>query len=388
MDEHHLLAPGPTPVPEKARLALAKRLIHHRSDEFREVFQRVRSGLQWIFQTDEDVITLTSSGTGAFEAAMTNFLSPGSTVVVVGGGKFGERWADVARRYDLDVVEVDVAWGEAAEPEQLADILADREDVSMVTVTHSETSTGVLHPLEDLADVVQRESTALLAVDGITSVGVHDVPMDELGVDVMVGGSQKAFGAPPGLGFVAVSARAWRRQPDDHLGGYYFDLSRERRRQSQDQTAFTPGISQVIALDVTLDMMRDEGRRNVFERHRVNADATRRAVEALGLELFGDRPSNAVTAVLAPDGLPAPQIVDRMNDTYGAVIAGGQKHMSSELFRLGHIGFFRRTDILTMVSSLELCLRDLGHSADAGTATAAAQRVYTDASQQDVPSEP
>lgn len=379
MDEHHLLAPGPTPVPEEARLAMAERLIHHRSDAFREVFRRVRRGLAWIFQTDEDVLTLTCSGTGAFEAAMTNFLSSGSTVLVVGGGKFGERWADVGRRFDLDVVEMDIEWGEHADPAALSELLSRQDDVSMVTVTHSETSTGVLHPLEDLAEVVHRESDALLAVDGITSIGVHDVPMDELGVDLLVGGSQKAFGAPPGLGFVAASARAWRRQPDDHLGGYYFDLARERRRQAQNQTAFTPGISQVLALDVSLEKMQEEGRRDVYDRHALHAAATRAAVEALGLELLAQRPSNAVTAVRAPRDIPAPEIVDRMNEGYGAVIAGGQKHMSSDLFRLGHIGFFGRSDILTMVSSLELSLRDLGYSAKSGEATMAAQDVYATA---------
>lgn len=378
MHEQYLLAPGPTPVPERARLRMAESVIHHRGPEFKEVFGQVRDGLARLFETENDILTLTCSGTGAFEAGMVNFLDPGDKVIAIGGGKFGERWGDVGRAWDMDVVDLDVEWGRTVDVERLRDALRTHSDAAMVTLTLSETSTGVLHPIEEVVEVVRNESQALLAVDGITAVGVHPVPMDELGIDVLVAGSQKAFGVPPGLGFVGVGPRAWDRYEQTGSAGYYFDLERERDRQVDDQTAFTPGISQVLAMDTVLEMMREEGFEAVYERHARHAAATRRAVEALGLETLADEPSNAVTAVVTGEQLDAPDVVRVMRDEHNAVIAGGQKHMKPTLFRLGHIGFFERADIINMISALELTLNDLGWTVETGTGIAAAQQVYAE----------
>lgn len=376
MDRQYLLAPGPTPVPEEARLAMAESLIHHRGDEFRRVFKEAHEGLQWLFETQQQVLTVTASGTGAFEAAMVNFTRRGDTVVCIGGGKFGERWGDVARAYDMQVVEVPVEWGEPVDVERVAEVLDEHPDCAMVTLTASETSTGVLHPFEELAEVVDEHPRALYAVDGITAVGVHRVPMDKTGIDLLVAGSQKAFGIPPGLGFVAASDQAWERADACDHARYYFDLQREKRRQADHQTAFTPAISQVVALRVVLEMMRAEGREDLIGRHRLNARATRAGVRALGLELLAQRPTDAVTAVLAPEDLTGPEIVETMLEEHGAVIAGGQKHLKQRLFRIGHIGFFARSDMLNALSALELTLQKLGASVEPGTAVEAAQRVY------------
>ncbi|MFW5967141.1 MAG: pyridoxal-phosphate-dependent aminotransferase family protein [Persicimonas sp.] len=376
MDRQFLMAPGPTPVPEEARLAMARRLIHHRGEAFREVFGEVQEGLAWLFETDQPVLSVAATGTGAFEAAMINFTSRGDTIVCVGGGKFGRRWADVGRAYDMEVVEVPVEWGRAVDPDRIEEALNAHPDCAMVTLTASETSTGVLHPFEEIAEVVRDHGRALFAVDGITAVGVHRMPMDETPIDILVAGSQKAFGVPPGLGFVAASERAWKRAERSDHPRYYLDLRRERRRQRDQQTAFTSAISQTLALQVVLRMMADEGREALLARHRVNAEATRAGVRALGLELLADRPSNAVTAVEPPDGVAAPRIVDIMREEHGVIIAGGQADLSERLFRIGHIGFFDRSDMLNALSALELTLQRLGIEVESGAAVSAAQGVY------------
>lgn len=379
MSKKYLLAPGPTPIPEEARLAMARSIIHHRGPEFREVFADVRARLGWLFETDEPVLTVTASGTGTFEAAMINFTRREDTIVCIGGGKFGERWADVGRAYGMNVVEVNVEWGKAVAPEQVAEALAAHPGCTMVTLTASETSTGVMHPVAEVAKVVREQSSALFAVDAITALGVHKLPMDALGVDIMVAGSQKAFGIPPGIGFVAASQRAWERaQRSDHPC-YYFDLLREKKRQLDDQTAFTPGITQIIAAQVVLKMMMDEGREGLIERHRLNAEATRAGARALNLGLLAESPSDAVSAIVLPAELSAPELVRMMAERHGATIAGGQAALKPKLIRIGHIGFFERSDILTALSSLELALAEMGWQVDTGAALRAAQQVYAGA---------
>jgi serine---pyruvate transaminase len=378
MFKRYLLSPGPTPVPEEARLAMARELMHHRGPEFKELFGRVRKDLSWLFQTTNDVLVLTCSGTGAFEAAMVNFTRRDDTVIAIGGGKFGERWGKVARAYGMNVVNVDVPWGEALDPALLAEVLEAHPEAAMVTCSASETSTGVYHDVEALARVVKDHGHALFALDGITAVGVHDIPMDAWGIDILVSGSQKAFGIPPGLGFVAASERAWQRYASSDHPRFYFDLMREKIQQEQNQTAFTPAISLVIALDEVLKLMREEGLEGLFERHRLNAEATRAGVLALGLELFARAPAASVTAAVLPKGLPAKDVVRRMRDVYGVTIAGGQDSLAESVLRIGHIGFFERTDILVAMSTLELALGDVGHRFEPGSGVAAVQKVYAE----------
>lgn len=376
MHKNYLMAPGPTPVPEAARLVMARQLIHHRGEEFKDVFAECRRGLKWLFETNAEVLALTCSGTGAFEAAMTNFTSTDDTIICVGGGKFGERWGDVGRAFSMNVVEIELEWGAYCSPEKLRDVLREYPDATMVTLTASETSTGVFHPIQQLAQVIRDESEALFAVDGITAVGVHRLPMDSWDIDVLVAGSQKAFGIPPGLGFVAAGERAWERAAESDHGRYYFDLQREHNRQRQDQTAFTPAISIVLALREVLNMMKNEGRQGLLDRHRQNAAATRAGVEALGLELLSRRHSRAVTAARVPDGVSAPDVVEAMRRDQGMTIAGGQKHLRSDLIRIGHIGFFQASDIRMVLGALEAVISDLGVDVEPGAAVSAAQEVF------------
>lgn len=374
-----LLAPGPVQVPEQARLAMARSLIHHRTPAFRDVFVRVRDGLSWVFGTSQPVMILTCSGTGAFEAAMINYTRTGDKIISIGGGKFGQRWSEVGEAYGLDVIDYELEWGAAADPERLAELLEAHPDCAMVTLSHSETSSGVLHPLEEIAQVVKRAPNALLAVDGITSVGVHPVLMDEWGIDVLVSGSQKGFAIPPGLAFVAVSERARARAASSDHTKYYFDLRREWKKQSESgQTAFTPAVSLVMALDEVIALMKGEGLESVHARHALHADAMRAAVVALGMELLSERPSNCTTAALVPDGVSAPAVTGAMRDELGVTVAGGQEHLKSRLVRMGHLGFVSRGDVLAGISALELALAQAGAAVEFGAGLAAAQRVYAD----------
>lgn len=371
-----LVAPGPTQVPEPARLAMARELIHHRGPQFAEIFGEVREGLRWVFQTEQDVLQLTCSGTGAFEAGLINFTSRADTVIAIGGGKFGERWGQVAEAYGMTVVDVPVEWGRIVDLERLADVLDAHPDAAMVTVSASETSTGVLHPVREIAELVHERSEALVAVDGITAVGVHPMPMDEWGIDVLVSGSQKAFSVPPGLGFLAASERAWERQPTSDHPKFYFDLRRERAAQKNNQTAYTPAITLVLALQEVLRMMREEGLEAMFRRHEINATASRAGVLALGLRLLAEVPSHATTAAVLPDGVSAPAVFKRMRDVYGVTIAGGQDQLKPNVLRIGHLGYIERGDIVSALSALELSLQDVGHPVALGAAVAAAQMVY------------
>ncbi len=375
-----LIAPGPTPVPEEARLAMARELMHHRGPVFKELFGKVRKQLQWLFETKHEVLTLTCSGTGAFEAAIINYTKRDDTLISIGGGKFGERWAEVARAYGMNVVELEIPWGEAADPAALEALLAEHPDCAMVTISASETSTGVYHPVQDLAAVIQKNSTALFAVDGITAVGVHRIPMDAWGIDILVSGSQKAFGIPPGLAFVAANERAWEQYKHSDHPKYYFDLGRERSNQLKNQTAFTPAISLVVALHEVLKLMQAEGLDELIARHALNAQAARAGVLALGCSLYAQAPSDSATAAVVPSGIDAQALVRAMREKYGVTIAGGQDHLVSTVFRIGHIGFFDRSDMIIAMSALESALLDAGANIQLGDGLRAVQQEYMNAS--------
>lgn len=376
MIKRHLLAPGPTPVPEEARLAMAASLIHHRGPEFKEIFADVRDHLGWAHQASGEVITLTCSGTGGFEAALATFTARGDKIISIGGGKFGERWGEMGRAFGLDVVEMPVEWGRAADPQALRELLRSEEGIAAVTMTANETSTGVIHDVKALGAVVKEESEALFLVDGVTAVGVHPMPMDEYDIDVLVSGSQKAFSVPPGLAFVAVSDSVWKHAARSDHGRYYFDLVAERDRQRDAQTAFTPAISIVLALQVVLHSMREEGLDAIWERHQLLADATRAGAQAVGLELFAERPSNATTAVRVPDSVSAPDVVRVLRERYGITIAGGQAQLKPFLIRFGHIGYFDRSDVFVSLAGAEAALHDLGADITPGAALTAAQKVF------------
>ncbi|NJR40405.1 MAG: alanine--glyoxylate aminotransferase family protein [Leptolyngbyaceae cyanobacterium CSU_1_4] len=362
-DKLMLMIPGPTPVPEQVLLALAKHPIGHRSGDFSQIMAEVVDGLKWLHQTQNDVLILAASGTGAMEAGIINFLSPGDRVLVGSNGKFGERWAEVCQAYGLTVESVTAEWGKPLDPEQFRTALeADTaQQIKAVIVTHSETSTGVLNDLQTISSFVKGHG-ALMIADAVTSLGATSVPMDEWNLDVVGSGSQKGFMLPPGLGFVAVSPKAWAAYAHAKLPRYYLDLGKYRKDAAKNTTPFTPPVNMFFALQVALKMMRAEGLENIFARHQRQMNATRAAMKAMGLPLLAadGYGSPAITAV-APINVEAEKIRSIVRKRFDIAMAGGQDHLSGKIFRVGHLGFVSDRDILTAISALEAALQELSY---------------------------
>ncbi len=380
MKKYQLMAPGPTPVPSEVLLAMAQPIIHHRTPEYEALFVEVRAGLKRLVQTSQEVIPLACSGTGAMEAAVANTLSAGDTVAVVTAGKFGERWLELCRAYGLEVVELKAPYGETVPAERVAEALKVTPAIKAVLAQHSETSTGVLHDVRSYA-AVTRGTDAILIVDAVSSLGIANLEMDAWGVDVMVSGSQKGLMLPPGLGFCALSDKAWARNKTSRLPKYYFDLAAERKTVVKNEAHFTPAVSIVIGLRIVLDMLQREGLANVFKRHDRLARATRAGVEALGLGLFCKAtPSPAVTAVVAPAGVDSELIVKAYSEAHNITIAGGQGEMKGRTFRLGHMGYAAEFDVIVALAALEQVLAGLGQPVDFGAGVRGAQKVFADKS--------
>ncbi|MFQ5989182.1 MAG: pyridoxal-phosphate-dependent aminotransferase family protein [Candidatus Methylomirabilales bacterium] len=374
MKKPHLFAPGPTPVPPQALLAMARPIPHHRAPGFESVLAEVREGLKELFQTTEEVLLFAATGTGGMEATVVNTLSPGDTALVIRGGKFGERWGEICQAYGIHVTPIDVPYGKAVDPKLVADALKKDSKISAVFSTHSETSTGVLHDIQAIAQIVRKTPT-LLVVDAITSIGVMDLPMDAWGVDVVVAGSQKALMLPPGLTLVGISRKAWKVVERSRLPKYYFDFVAERKNLVKNQSHFTPAISLVIGLRETLRMIRTEGLENVFRRHERLAAAMRAGVTALGLELFAERPSPAVTAIKAPQGIDGTAIVKTLREKHDVTIAGGQGSLKGKIFRVATMGYADASDVVVALSMLELTLSELGYPTKPGEGIRAAQEI-------------
>ncbi len=379
MIKPYLLAPGPTPVPPEVLAAVAQPLVHHRTPAFASVLGEVQEGLRELFGTAQDVLVLAASGTGAMEGAVTNLLSPGDEVVVVNGGKFGERWTRICRAYGVTVHEVLVDWGRAVEPGAVAAALEAHPGARAVFVQASETSTCVLHPVPALAEITRRRET-LLVVDGITAVGVLPLPMDELGIDVLITGSQKALMLPPGLAFVALSPRAWAAAERARLPRFYFDFARERTGVAERSTAWTPAISLIQGLRVALRMMRSEGWANVYARHARLARATRAGATALGLALLApEAPSPAATAICVPAGIDGGALVRYLRDRMQVTFAGGQDRLKGRILRIAHLGWVGAFDVLVALGALEMALRHFGAPVELGRGVGAAEAVLAEA---------
>lgn len=375
-DEHRaplLATPGPVPVPEGVTRAMSAPLLHHRTEAFTALLREVQAGLQALLCTEALPLVIPGSGSTGMEAALVSFASPGRPAVCVGGGKFGCRWAEIARAYGLETHTLEVAWGDAADPAALAALLRAVPEASVVTLTACETSTGVWHPVEALCAVAREVAPdALLLVDGITAVGVHPLPMDALGIDALVVGGQKIFALPPGLAVIAASDRALGR---GGLPRYTLDLHREHREQSQGKTAFTPPTALLMGLRASLEELTDIGLAALHQRHHLHAEATRAGLAALGLPLVAAAPCDAVTAFYPPAGIPARALQAALR-AQGVVTAGGQGPLTGRIVRFGHLGSHGRPEILTALSSLELALSQLHHPITPGAALAAAQQVY------------
>jgi aspartate aminotransferase-like enzyme len=374
----YLLAPGPTPVPPEALLAMAQPMIHHRTPQFSAIFAEVAEDLKYVFQTKNDVLMLASSGTGAMEAAVTNCMKKGDKAIVVNGGKFGERWGKICKAYGIDVIELTVEWGKAVEVEAVKKALDENQGVGAVFVQASETSTTVKHPVKALADLTRGTDT-LLVVDGITGVGVFDIPMDEWGIDVLVSGSQKAFMLPPGLAFIALSEKAWKRSEQSDLPKFYFNLATEKKNLANQTTAWTPAVSLIIGLHEVLKLFKKEGLQRAFERQAMLGKAVREAFRAHGLQLVApDAPSDATTGVFVPEGVNGGALVKYLRDVMGVTLAGGQDQYKGKIFRIAHLGYFEPFDIITAIAAVEMALLRFGAAIEPGKGVGVAQKVLVE----------
>ncbi len=378
MEKWRLLAPGPTPVPQDVLNEMALPIIHHRAPNYKAIFKKVAEDLKYVFQTENDVIVFASSGTGAMEASVANCFCKNDKVLVIRGGKFGERWGEISEAYGLNPVYIDVKWGTAVKVDDVKDALKSNPDTKGILVQASETSTGVKHPIKEIAELVKNNDNCLMIVDGITGVGVFNIETDNWGIDIVVSGSQKAFMLPPGLAFASVSEKAWSFMEKSNLPKYYFDFKKERKNLKKNQNAYTPAVSLIIGLSKVLDMIKDEGLENVFKRHALLAKATREAVKALGLKLFApDSPSESVTAVLAPEGIDGQDIVKSYREDHKITIAGGQGEAKGKIFRLSHLGFYDKFDIIIAISGLELALKKLGYNFEMGKGVGKALEIFS-----------
>ena len=376
-----LLTPGPTPISPEVAAAMAAPLVYHRAPAFKEVVSRVRENLKWVFQTAAgEAIFLACSGSGAMEGAVANTLNRGDLALVVRGGKFGDRWTSICKAYGVSTHDLTVEWGKAVSVAAVKKALEDNPKIRAVMVQASETSTGVAHPVKEIAALVRERPDTLMIVDGISALAVMNIPMDEWGIDVMVGGSQKAFALPPGLAFAAVSPKALGFMEKSDLPKFYFSFAREIASQSKGETAYTPAITLVAGLDAALAGMKAEGLEKMFARHRTLAEATRAGVTAMGLELLApESPSDSVTAIKAPAGIDGQAIVKGMRDRHGITIAGGQDSLKGKIFRLSHMGHLDRFDVLTgLAASGDVCTR-LGAKLDVPKGIAAAEAVFNQA---------
>lgn len=368
--KYRLMAPGPTPVPEDILAEMAKPIPHHRTPGFEKIVAEVQEGLKWLYQTKNDVVVLAASGTGAMEACLSNACRAGDAVLVVNGGKFGERFGKIAKAFGLKVDLLDVRWGHAVDPQAIKAKL-DTGTYRAVCVQSSETSTGVAHPIEAIAQIVKTKPETLLIVDAITALGVVNLPTDAWGIDMMVCGSQKALMLPPGLATVSVSEKAWAAIEKSDLPKFYFNLKAERKVLAQNTTAWTPAVSLMIGLKMALARMRAEGLEAMFARHEKLASGIRNAARAIGLKLYApEAPSNAVTAVCAPEGVDSSKLVKGLRDRFNMTIADGQDEAKGKIFRIGHLGYYDLLDMVACWAAVERQLADLGYKFELGRGVA------------------
>ncbi|MGP0565874.1 pyridoxal-phosphate-dependent aminotransferase family protein [Nitrospina sp. 32_T5] len=380
MNKTYLLAPGPTPVPEKVNLEMAAPMIHHRTPQFSKIFGEAAEDAKYLFQTKQDVMILASTGTGGMEACITNLFSPGDKVLVVNGGKFGERWGKISQTYGLEPIWINVEWGQAV---KVADVKAELDknpDIRGVLVQASETSTTVSHPIEEISKLTRQRDDLLLVVDGITAVGVYPLPMDDWGIDAVITGSQKALQLPPGLALVSLSEKAWKQAEKAKCPHFYFDLAKERKNLADKTTAYTPAVSLVIGLREVLKNIKEEGLENVHKRHNRLARATRAAVSALGMQpVAPDSPADSATGMFVPEGVDGGKLVKSLRDEFGVTLAGGQDKWKGKVVRIAHLGYVDTFDTVVAISALEMALKKFGANVQMGKGVAAAQEILLEA---------
>lgn len=358
----NLRIPGPTPLPPEVLKAISAQMINHRGHKYEEIQARVVEGLKYFFQTKNDIFLLTSSGMGGLEAAIANFFSPGDTIVSFTCGEFGNRWAEVARRYSANLIQVKFPSGEAVSKDEVYRILEETQEIAGVLFTHNETATGVKNKIEEFAPLVKsHKSKPLLLIDSISALGAVNLPMDSLGVDVLVSASQKAWMAPPGLAFIAVSPYAWQKHISAKMPRYYFDISMYKEFAEKNQTPATPAVSILFGLDASLTMMKKEGRENIFKRHIELMLYLRSQIKKLGLELFVkiDDASPTVTSIEVPDGVDALNWLKLLREKYNCVLAGGMGDTKGKIIRIAHMGWVSKNDLDEVVTALRKSLSQI-----------------------------
>lgn len=376
MLKRYLLAPGPTPVPAEILLSMSMPIIHHRSADFVPIIDSAKKGLQWLYQTKNDVLILCSTGTGGMVGSVNNFFNKGDKVIVLNSGKFGERWTKICQAYGLEVEEIIVEWGYAVKLDAVENALKKDPEIKGVFVQACETSTGVYHDIEGIGKIVKGFENALFVVDAISALVAHDLKTDEWGIDLMIGGSQKGLMLPPGLAFVSISEKAWKRNEASKMPRFYFNFKKERENLAKNQTNFTSAVTLIIGLGEAVKMLQKEGLENVFKRHERLANATREAVKAAGLNIYSkESPSNSVTAIEAPSGIDGQLIYKTLREKYGITGAGGQDKAKGKIFRLAHLGYSDTFDIITGIAALEMVLKSLGHPIELGKGVAKAQEL-------------
>ncbi|HMJ03531.1 MAG TPA: alanine--glyoxylate aminotransferase family protein [Conexibacter sp.] len=375
-----LMTAGPTPVPPQVLAKMAEPVLYHRAPAGVELYARVLERLPKVFRTDNTVLMFAASGSGAMESAVSNLVRPGTKALACAAGKFGERWIELCEAYGADLVKYEPGWGERLDPQEIGRLLDENAGTEVVYATLSETSTGIVHDVQAIAEVTQRHG-AILAVDAVSGLGAAELRQDEWGIDVVVGGSQKALMCPPGLGFASVSQRALDYAAESPGGSYYFDWNKTAKSQRKGDSPFTPAVGLFLGLDVALDMIEQEGLEDVLARHQILARATRAGAAAIGLELFGDpdERSNVVTAIALPDSIDGKQVPKILRDSYGITANGGQAQLAGKIIRIAHCGYFGAFDIVTSLSGLEMVLHQLGREVDHGAAAGAAQKVFLEA---------
>jgi len=357
-----LFTPGPVEIPVRILRAMSGVQPHHRTDVFRAVFKKVTADLAWLHQTQGEVLIIAASGTGALEAAVVNFMTKGEKALVLVGGKFGERWANICKAYGVPYETIEVAWGHAIEPSEVAKRLAADSSITTVFGTQSETSTATLYDIQGIAKVTKTAGKRFI-VDAITGVGVHPLPQDEWGVDVVITGSQKGLMSPPGLATVSIAPWAFDAIEGEKLPRFYWDLRKARKNLPAGESAWTPPVSLIFAVEEAIAMMKEEGLEQVHRRHARLGAAVRAGAQKLGWSLFSKSPANGVTAITPPSGVDASAVLKRLREVHGITVAGGQDDWKGKMIRIGHMGSYDLSDMYVVLGALEECTNALGHVA-------------------------
>jgi serine---pyruvate transaminase len=370
--KYYLITPGPTPVPPEAASQGALPIVHHRTREFGALFEKTLDGLKYVFQTKNDVLVITGSGTAAMESAVANLLSPGDKAVVASCGSFGDRWIKICKAFGAHVVEYKEEWGKPSDPEKVRELLKQNPDAKAVFFQHTETSAGTVVDVKKMAEVIS-QTAAVSVVDAISGLGGQELRMDDWGVDVVVSGSQKGLMTAPGLAFASCSPKAWKLVEASKSPRFYSDYRLIKKSIPNKETPWTPAVSLVASLNASLEMIRRDGVEDVWARHDRLARACRKGIQALGLPLFSSAPCAVLTAGRLPEGLSGEKLVDWLRDEHGVSIAGGQEHLKGKIVRLAHMGYMDHFDLIIGLTALEWALKKFGHAVTAGKAAQVAQ---------------